>query len=212
MRHAVGCPQYRAPRAPTSATRLMRESTRPSAPVGMRESTQTKAHRRAGSLPVELRGSKCRPFLKVEKDPVKFAACNALADKLGPINTAEKAFELISDAIGDEVNEVFGIVTLDIHLRMKSIAETGRGEADAVAAPLVPTLQAALIDGASSVIIFHVHPSGVEAEPSKADRDTTKAFEKACDAVNIVLMDHIICGGDAKRRSYFSFAEDGALK
>src|SRR5271165_300869 len=66
------------------------------------------------------KGSMCRPFLKVEKDAEKFAACNALAEKIGPLNTPKKAYELIEDAIIDEVNEVFGLITLDLHLRMKS--------------------------------------------------------------------------------------------
>jgi DNA repair protein RadC len=167
---------------------------------------------KAGAEPIVLaagEGSKCRPFLKVEKDPVKFAACNRLADKIGPITAPEKAFRLIKDAIGDEVNEVFGIVTLDLHLRMKSIAETGRGEPDSVQAPMVPTLQAALIDGAHAVVLFHVHPSGVKAQPSDADKKTTKAFLKAFDTVNVHLLDHVIVGGDKK--TYFSFAEDGLL-
>jgi DNA repair protein RadC len=157
------------------------------------------------------RGAVCRPFLRVEKDPAKFAACNAFADEIGPLDTPKKAFKLIEEAIGDEVNEVFGLVTLDLHLRMKSIAETGRGEAAAVMAPMVPTLQAALIDGAYAVIIMHVHPSGIKAEPSDADKETTKAFVKAFDTVGVILIDHIICAGDSKKRSYFSFAEAGLL-
>ena len=156
-------------------------------------------------------GSKCRPYLKVEKDAEKFAACNALADEIGPLNTPKKAFQLIGEAIGDEINEVFGLVTLDLHLRLKSVAETGRGEPSSVMAPLGPTLQTALIDGAHAVIIFHCHPSGVEAEPSQADKDTTKAFVKAFEAVNIILLDHVIVAGDVRKRSYYSFAEDDAL-
>ena len=155
--------------------------------------------------------SPCRPFLKVEKDPIKFAACNALADEIGPLDDPKQAFKLIEEAIGDEINEVFGLVTLDIHLRMKSVAETGRGEQDAVMAPMVPTLQAALIDGAHAIILFHVHPSGVKAEPSDADKETTQAFVDACEVVNINLIDHIIVGGDIKKRSYYSFAEARAL-
>lgn len=155
--------------------------------------------------------SQCRPFLKVEKDPAKFAACNTLSDEIGPLNTPQKAFKLINEAIGNEVNEVFGIVTLDLHLRMKSVAETGRGEPSAVMAPMVPTLQAALIDGAHAVILFHCHPSGVEAEPSDADIETTKAFVEAFDVVGVILLDHIITGGSIKDKSYYSFAEDGKL-
>lgn len=156
-------------------------------------------------------GSRCRPFLRIEKDPQLFAACNALADEIGPLDDAERAYRLIEDVIGNEVNEVFGLVTLDLHRRMKSIAETGRGEPSSVMAPMVPTLQAALIDGADSVIIFHVHPSGVEAQPSKADKDTTKSFAKAFEVCGLLFLDHIIVGGDQDRRSYYSFAEAGTL-
>jgi len=177
-------------------------------------STHRGALSKAGADPVILsagRTSACRPFLTVNKKPEEFAACNALADEIGPLNTPKKAFRLIGDAIGNEVNEVFGLVTLDLHLRMKSVAETGRGEPSAVAAPMVPTLQAALIDGAHAVIIFHVHPSGIEAKPSQADKDTTKAFVKAFETVNVHFIDHIIVGGDIKKRSYYSFAEARAL-
>jgi DNA repair protein RadC len=156
-------------------------------------------------------GSKCRPFLRVEKDPQLFAACNAIADEIGPLDDPERAYRLIEQVIGNEVNEVFGLVTVDLHKRMKSIAETGRGEPASVMAPMVPTLQAALIDGAYGVIIFHVHPSGVEAQPSKADKDTTKAFAKAFDTVGVFFIDHIIVGGDVEHRSYYSFVEAGAL-
>jgi DNA repair protein RadC len=175
---------------------------------------QAMPHRPPEVEPVILtagKGSMCRPFLKVEKDAEKFAACNALAEEIGPINTPKKAYRLIEDAIVDEVNEVFGLVTLDLHLRLKSIAETGRGEATAVMAPMVPTLQAALIDGAHAVILMHVHPSGIEAEPSDADKETTEAFAEAFDAVGVILLDHLIAAGDRKNRSYFSFAEEGLL-
>lgn len=157
------------------------------------------------------KGSRCEPFLVIQKDAKRFAACNALADKIGPIDTPDKAYKLIEDYLGAQVNEVFGIITLDLHSRMKSIAETGRGEPSAVMAPLTPTLQVALIDGAHSVIVFHVHPSGIEAEPSDADKETTEAFVKAFDTVGVVFLDHLIGGGTVKKRSYFSFAEAGLL-
>lgn len=156
-------------------------------------------------------GAKCRPFLKVEKDAEKFAACNALAEEIGPLNTPKKMYRIIEDAIGEEVNEVFGVLMLDIHLRFKGLAETGRGEPSSVMAPLKPTLQIALISGADSIILWHVHPSGIEAEPSDADKETTEAFADACEAINLPLLDHLIVGGDVRRRSYFSFAEEGLL-
>lgn len=156
-------------------------------------------------------GATCRPFLTVQKDAERFAACNALSDEIGELDDPKKAFKLLEEAIGDEVNEVFGVLTLDLHLRMKSMAETGRGEPTSVMAPIVPTLQAALMDGAQAAIIYHVHPSGIEARPSDADIETTEAFAEAFEAAGIPLLDHIIVGGDARNRSYYSFAEDNAI-
>ena len=156
-------------------------------------------------------GTKCRPYLTIQKDADRFAACNALADEIGPLDDPKKALRLLEDAIGDEVNEVFGVLMLDLHLRSMGLAETGRGEPSSVMAPIQPTLQVALMNGAHAAIIFHVHPSGIEAQPSDADIETTEAFVEAFDAVGLPLLDHIIVGGDARNRSYYSFAEDRAI-
>ena len=75
---------------------MMRETPRPR----MRE------RRPRGTEPVILVGSpgtKCRPFLTVHKDDEKFAACNALADEIGPLNDPEKVFRLLEEAIGEVV-------------------------------------------------------------------------------------------------------------
>ena len=193
--------------APFSASRIVRAQLRP------REQSTPKRAR--GTAPVVVQGksarTQCRPFLKVEKDSTLFAACNALADELGPIDGPKKAFKLINEAIGNEVNEVFGLVTLDIHNRFKSLGETGRGEPDSVMAPLKPTFQAALIDGAHTIILFHVHPSGMPAEPSDADIETTEGFVEAAEVLDLFIMDHLIVAGDSRKKSYFSFAEEGLL-
>lgn len=199
LKEAVEYPYVRSP--------LLSERSR----VERVERAARRQPRRVDPIVLKSRRNQCKPFLTVQKDPDRFAACNALADDIGPLDDPKKAFRLIGEAIGDEVNEVFGLVTLDLHMRMKSVAETGRGDPAAVMAPLVPTLQAALMDGAHAVILFHVHPSGVEAQPSEADEETTQAFVDAFELVDIELLDHIIVAGDSRRRSYYSFLEAGAL-
>lgn len=178
-------------------------------PSRMRESVVPR-----GVEPVVLTagpGMKCRPFLTVQKDDQRFAACNALADEIGPLNDPKKVFRLLEEAIGDEPNEVFGVLTVDIHGRMKGMTETGRGEASSVMAPMIPTVRAALLSGGQGAILYHVHPSGIEAYPSDADIDTTEAFDEAFEAVGLPLLDHVIIGGDVRKRSYYSFKEDGRL-
>ena len=140
-------------------------------------------------------GSKCRPFLTVHKDDEKFAACNALADEIGPLNDPKKVFRLLEDAIGDELSEVFGVMTLDLHGRLKGMTNTGMGEASSVMAPMIPTLRAALLSGGGGSILYHVHPSGIEAEPSDADIETTEAFDEAFESIGMPLIDHVIVAG-----------------
>ncbi len=185
---------------------------------GCAEPRSVRAPRRrraAGAESVELagraRGSSCRPFLTVQKDPERFAACNALADEIGPLDDPKKVFKFLESYLANSPNEVFGVLTVDIHGRLKGYTETGRGEASSVMAPMIPTIRAALLGGGEGAIIFHCHPSGIEAEPSKADKDTTKAFADGFESVGMPLIDHIIVGGDARRRSYYSFSEDGKL-
>lgn len=62
----------------------------------------------------------------------------------------------------------------------------------------------ALYNHAAGVIIAHNHPGG-SLKPSEDDCRVTKAIKDALKTVDIVLLDHILIGGD----SYFSFRENG---
>ena len=153
-------------------------------------------------------GLGCRPWLKVERDEKKYEACMRIAERIGPIDSPKKAFEILKEAVGSEDAEIAGFISLDTHMYLRGLAETGRGEMDAVMFPIGSTLRTALADGATAIILFHVHPT-LYTEPSDADKDVTRAFERGCEAVDILLMDHLVCGG---AREFFSFAEKGLLK
>lgn len=149
----------------------------------------------------------CKPWIKVERDQARYEACMKIAEAIGPVDTSRKAFELLGEALGAEDQEVFGAMYLDTHLQIRGLAETGRGEIDAVMAPIAPTLRIAIAEGAQGVLIFHTHPT-LSIEPSEADVETTRAFDQACRTVHLLLVDHIIIGG---KRRYFSFADAGFL-
>jgi DNA repair protein RadC len=153
-------------------------------------------------------GSACKPWLRVERDEKRYEACMKIAESIGPVDSPKKAFTLLGQALGAEDQEVFGAMYLDTHLQIRGLAETGRGEMDAVMAPIGPTLRIAIAEGATGVLIFHTHPT-LYTEPSDADVQVTAAFDAACRAVHLFLVDHIIIGGG---RRFFSFADAGYLK
>jgi DNA repair protein RadC len=157
------------------------------------------------------RGKSCRPFLRIEKDDEAFAACNALADEIGPLNDPKKIAEFLFEYLGRTNEEVFGVLTLDIHGRLKGYTETGRGEASSVMAPMLPTLRAAIMSGGGGSVLWHCHPSGVKAEPSEADDETTEAFADAFETVGMPFIDHVIVAGSSRKLSYYSYFEDGRL-
>ncbi|MEW6040338.1 MAG: JAB domain-containing protein, partial [Elusimicrobiota bacterium] len=64
-------------------------------------------------------------------------------------------------------------------------------------------VERALYNHASGVIIAHNHPGG-NLKPSEDDCKVTKAIKDALRTVDIVLLDHIIIGGN----EYFSFKEN----
>ena len=155
-----------------------------------------------------VRGSACRPWLRLLRDEKAYEGCMAVARQIGAIRTSRQAFRFICAAVGQEDQEVFGALYLDTHLQIRGLAETGRGTLDSVQAPIGPTLRLAIETGAHAMVIFHCHPT-LLVDPSQGDRDVTAAFKKACEAVEILLADHLIIGGQER---YYSFVDAGALK
>ena len=67
-------------------------------------------------------------------------------------------------------------------------------------------VERALYHHAVGVVIAHNHPSG-SLEPSVEDHDMTEAIKKALITVDIILLDHIVIGGN----DYFSFKENRGI-
>lgn len=59
--------------------------------------------------------------------------------------------------------------------------------------------------GSQAIVIMHNHPTG-DATPSKADIAFTNKLVKMGNALNVVIMDHIIIGN-----YYYSFTENGKM-
>ncbi|HWY98060.1 MAG TPA: JAB domain-containing protein [Bacteroidia bacterium] len=98
-------------------------------------------------------------------------------------------------AIG--VNRAFRILYLD-WISMGSVSGT-------VAEPR-EVFRTAVLQGASSLILVHNHPSG-NFKPSNEDKKVTETMVNAGKILHINVVDHIIVSSDG----YYSFADEGEL-
>lgn len=112
-----------------------------------------------------------------------------------------------------------------LHLRMRDLSQeefrvlflTGRHELitekklfegtlmESVVSPREIILTA-VQNSAAAIVLLHNHPSG-DPSPSVQDKLVTEKIIKACEYVDIHVLDHVIIGKD----SYFSFADKGLI-
>lgn len=93
--------------------------------------------------------------------------------------------------------EVMGALYLDVRSRLISESEIYRGTLDRAAVEPRAILKEALLSSASSMILFHTHPSGDPA-PSLEDLEFTRRMAKAGELLGIRLVDHLILGGEGR--------------
>jgi DNA repair protein RadC len=102
--------------------------------------------------------------------------------------------------------EVMGAVFLDVRNRLLAEKEIFRGTLCRAAVEPRVILKEGLLQGASSVVLFHTHPSG-DPSPSLEDLAFTRRMAEAGDAVGIQLADHLILGSTGR---WVSLKERGA--
>ena len=96
--------------------------------------------------------------------------------------------------------ERFGVVLFDQRQRVIRSMILSTGTAEASISHPRDVFRAAILASASSIALFHNHPSGDPA-PSTTDRIVTKKLVEAGELMSIDVIDHIILGSG----SYFSF-------
>jgi len=102
--------------------------------------------------------------------------------------------------------EVFLVLFLDNQHRVIRHQEMFAGTISSVVVYPREIVREALKANAAALILAHNHPSG-KAEPSHADRLITEQVVKACQLLEIRVLDHLVIG----RGECVSFAERGWL-
>lgn len=109
----------------------------------------------------------------------------------------------------DEISytEQFSVLYLNRASMPIAFAEIAKGGIDLVGVDIRVIFANALLCGATSLIIFHNHPSG-NLNPSQSDKDLTNRIRQAGEILNIRLNDHIIL---TPQFEWFSFNENNLI-
>lgn len=102
--------------------------------------------------------------------------------------------------------EEFRVLYLDTKNRMMADECLGNGTVSEVVVYPRSIIKRALELDSSALIILHNHPSG-DATPSVADHELTGRIVQACEAVGIIVHDHVIIS----KTGYYSFRGQGTL-
>ena len=112
-----------------------------------------------------------------------------------PINTPEKAMELIRQELGDMSREVVMALYLDVAGHPISVGIISAGTINQTCVSPMQLFQTAMLCNSSRLILAHNHPSG-HLEASNEDIEMTRTMIACADLLGCKLLDHIIVGGD----------------
>jgi len=109
------------------------------------------------------------------------------------VGTAKKFFrEYWLDNPGND-QERFVVACLDTKKRVQSVVLITIGTLDASLVHPREVFKPAILEGSSSIILSHNHPSG-DSTPSREDREVTTRLKAAGKILGIDVVDHIIHG------------------
>ena len=118
------------------------------------------------------------------------------------VECSDDVRKLLAHTLRDLDQEVFSVIFLDTKHRVLKMEEMFRGTINTASVFPREIVKRALDLGSAAVIAVHNHPSG-NPEPSSEDRRVTEDLKKACQLMELSLLDHIVVGNN----SYFSFAD-----
>lgn len=146
------------------------------------------------------------PAKRVNIVTVKLVRESSMLYKGRQIRSPKDSYDLIRTFIEDSDREMMICLSLDTKNQPASISICSIGSVSSAIVHPREIMKTAILSNASSVIIFHNHPSG-NTTPSAEDIGVTKRLKEAGEILGIELLDHLIIGND----SFISLKEKGYL-
>ena len=123
-----------------------------------------------------------------------FGSSQAIADYFRPLFTGKRQ-EIVKAIFLNGQNQRLGEKKITEGMPTQATVYVGR------------IIEEALRLSAAAVVLVHNHPSG-NPEPSTGDDETTRDLLKACQLVQLILLDHVIVG----ESDHYSYADSGQLQ
>lgn len=119
------------------------------------------------------------------------------------VDGPKEAYALLARRACRLDREHFFVVHLDARSNPLSVETVSIGTASASLVHPRECFKAAILVGASAIVLAHNHPSG-NADPSPEDLQTTRRLVRAGNIMGIAVLDHLILDG---RGSFVSLKE-----
>lgn len=129
------------------------------------------------------------------------------------VKSSEEVYDLLMPFVYGCRQELFFVVLLGPRNKVIGVPrEIAKGQRDEVALQPNLVFEAAIKEGAKSVIVAHNHPSG-DPTPSEEDVSLTQKLVDGGRIMNIPVVDHLILGLPSEGHSgYFSMAAAGLIE
>ncbi len=155
---------------------------------------------------VEGMGKNTATFLHLVTDAGRYYQVNkTMQSKI--LTTIDQCGAYLTPFFIGRRNETVFLLCLDSKCKVLCCKEIGEGSVNSAGVPIRRIVETALAANASTVVLAHNHPSGL-ALPSAEDVATTRRLATALDAVEIMLIDHIIVADD----DFVSLAQSGYFR
>ncbi|NLV53728.1 MAG: DNA repair protein RadC [Bacteroidales bacterium] len=122
------------------------------------------------------------------------------------LKTSADVLKYMEPLIQDLTHEESWALMLNNNARILHLSHLSSGGLTETMVDVRMLLKEALLHDATSFILVHNHPSG-NMRPSAQDTDLTQRVQKAAQAINLRMLDHVI----VTEGDYYSFAENGKL-
>lgn len=121
-------------------------------------------------------------------------------------NHSNVIYEYLKSRIGNLDHEECHALLLNSRLKLIKSVCIGKGGLSETCVDIRVVLKEALLAKAVAIVLAHNHPSG-SLNPSMYDDKITSTLKKACDTMNIRLIDHLIVTDNG----YYSYCDEGKI-